>query len=63
MNTAESKCSFTGTVKEKEMKAVLLGFASPSPGRANNGEHCLYRVWETKFSSIFYMETFAGPLS
>src|SRR4029450_12728165 len=63
MNTAGSKCSFTGTVKEKKMKTVLVGFASSSPGQANNGEHCSYLGLETKFLSSFYMVTSGGRLS
>src|SRR4030095_3077180 len=63
MNTAGSKCRFTGTVQEKKMKTVLVGFASSSPGQANNGEHCSYLGLETKFLSSFYMVTSGGRLS
>ena len=45
------------------MKTALVGFASSSPGQANNGEHCSYLGLETKFLSSFYMVTSGGRLS
>ena len=60
-STAESKCSFNGTVKARTMKTIRAGFASPNPGQANNGERFLSPGSETKFSSSFCMEICTGP--
>ena len=45
---------------EKEMKTVLVGFASSSPGRESNGEHYSNHGPETKFSSSFCRATSIG---